>query len=265
MKIYILTDLEGVGGVVLPDQTMPGGPLYAEARHLLTQEVNAAVEGALAGGAAEIVVRDGHGANAGYNFIFDDLHPGAEYLMGSPTDSYLSELAEGGFDAVFQLGAHAMAGTMHGVLEHTQSSAAWEEMRVNGRPMSEMGFCAAIAGELGVPCLLVTGDQAVCDEARELLGPEVELVVTKVGLSRTCAIMKSPRVVRDLIRERAQTAMGKIGKVKPLDIGRPVEIVLRLKHVNLADGHKCAGKRRLDSRTIAVTGRTAREAFDNLS
>jgi D-amino peptidase len=264
MKIYILTDLEGVGGVVLSEQTQPGSPLYAEARHLLTQEVNAAVEGALAGGATEVLVRDGHGANAGYNFIFDDLHPGAQYMMGSPTDSYLNELDES-FDGIFQLGAHAMAGTMHGVLEHTQSSLAWEEMRVNGRAMSEMGFCAAIAGEAGVPCLLVTGDQAVCDEARELLGPEVELAVTKFGLSRHCAIMKSPKVVRDLIREGARAAMGKIGKVKPLDIGRPVEIIVRFKHVYMADGRKCAGKRRLDSRTIAVTGKTAREAFDNLS
>jgi len=264
MKIYILTDLEGVGGVVLGQQIEPGGSLYAEARHLLTQEVNAAVEGALAGGATEVLVRDGHGANSGYNFIFNELHPGAEYMMGSPTESYLDEIDES-FDGVFQLGAHAMAGTMHAVLEHTQSSQAWEEMRVNGRPMSEMGFCAAMAGELGVPCLLVTGDQAVCDEARDLLGPEVDVAVTKVGLSRHCAIMKPPKVVRDLIRERARAAMGKIGKVKPLDIGRPVEIILRFKHVYMADGHKCAGKRRLDSRTIAVTGSTAREAFDNLS
>ena len=264
MKIYILTDLEGVGGVALNDQTAPGSALYQEARHLLTQEVNAAVEGAIAGGATEILVRDGHGANGGYNFLFNDLHAGASYMMGSPTDSYLSELDES-FDALFQLGAHPMAGTMHGVLEHTQSSQAWEEMRVNGRPMGEMGFAAAIGGEMGVPCVFVSGDQAVCEEARELLGPQVELAVTKVGLSRHCAIMKSPAVVRDLIRAGARAAMGKIGKVKPLDVGRPVEIIVRFKHVYLADGHKHAGKRRLDARTIVVTGASAREAFDNLS
>ncbi|UCH35252.1 MAG: M55 family metallopeptidase [Armatimonadota bacterium] len=264
MKIYILTDLEGVGGVCLTQHVEAGGALYQEARHLLTQEVNAAVQGAIEGGATEILVRDGHGANGGYNLIFDDLHDGALYMMGSPTDSYLSELDDS-FDAMFQLGMHPMAGTMHGVLEHTQSSAAWEEMRANGRPMSEMSFCAAIAGEMGVPCVLVTGDQAVCDEAREVLGPEVELVVTKVGLSRHCAIMKPAAVVREMIREGAHAAMGKVGKVTPLDIGKPVEIAVRFKHVYMADGHKCAGKRRLDSRTIAVTGNTAREAFDNLA
>ena len=264
MRIYMVTDLEGVGGVVLPEQTQPGHPLYQEARHLLTQEVNAAVEGALAGGATYILVRDGHGANAGYNFIFDELHEGAEYMMGSPTDSYLSEV-NSSYDGMFQLGAHAMAGTMHGVLEHTQSSVAWQEMCMNGRPMGEVGLCAAVAGQEGVPCLLVTGDQAVCDQARELLGPEVEVAVTKQGLSRTCAVMKSPAVARDLIRERAKAAMSKIGKVKPLDVGTPVEIRLQFKHVYMADGRKCAGKRRLDSRTIAVTGATPREAFDNLS
>jgi len=263
MKVYILTDLEGVGGVALDSQTDGSTGLYQEARRLLTQEVNAAIEGAFAGGATEILVRDGHGANGGYNFVFEELHDGALYMMGSPTDSYLDEL-DGSFDAVFQIGAHAMAGTMHAVLEHTQSSYAWEEMRVNGRPMSEMGFCAAIAGQEGVPCVFVSGDQAVCEEALALLGPEIELAVTKTGLSRNCAIMKPPKVVRRLIRERAQAAMGKIGKVKPLEVGKPVEIVLRVKHVQLADGHKHAGKRRLDSRTIVVTGATCREAFDNL-
>jgi len=264
MKIYMVTDLEGVGGVVLKEQTQPPEPLYQEARHLLTQEVNAAVEGALEGGATEILVRDGHGANGGYNFIFDQLHEGALYMMGSPTDSYLDEVDDS-FDAIFQIGAHAMAGTLHGVLEHTQSSVAWDEMRVNGRPMGEMGFCAAVAGQHGVPCALVTGDQAVCDEARDLLGPEVEVAVTKVGLSRTCAITKSPAAVRSLIRERARAAMAKIDKVEPLDIGSPVEIVLRFKHVSNADGYKCANKRRLDSKTIMVTGKTPREAFDNLA
>jgi len=77
--------------------------------------------------------------------------------------------------------------------------------------------------------------------------------------------MKAPGPIRKLIRERARAAMAKVGKVKPLDIGRPVEIVLRFKHVSLADGLKCAGKRRLDARTIAVRGSTCREAFDNLS
>jgi D-amino peptidase len=138
-------------------------------------------------------------------------------------------------------------------------------MLVNGRPMGEMGLAAAIAGELGVPCVLVTGDQAVCDEARALLGPEVEVAVTKVGFSRNCARMKTPGLVCNVIRERARAAMGKIGKVRPLDIGRPVEVVLRFKHVHLADGLKHAGKRRVDAKTIAVTGDTAREAFANLT
>jgi len=183
--------------------------------------------------------------------------------MGSPQDTYLAELDES-FDGMFQIGAHAMAGTMHAVLEHTYSGDR-EQYLINGRAMGEMGVCGAIAGELGVPTLLVSGDQAVCDEARELLGPEVEVAVTKVGLGRHSARMRSPTRVRTLIRERACAATAKVGKVKPLDIGKPVEIVLRFKHVHLADGLKCAGKRRLDAKTIAVRGETAREAFHNLS
>ena len=105
----------------------------------------------------------------------------------------------------------------------------------------------------------------MCDGARELIGPEIEVAVTKIGLSRNCARMQAPGPIRQLIRERAHAAMAKVGKVKPLDVGRPVEIVLRVKHVSLADGPKGAGKRRLDARTIAVRGSTCREAFDNLS
>lgn len=264
MKIYILTDLEGVCGVVHDAQTVPGSPLYENARRWLTHEVNAAIEGALEGGATEIIVRDGHGANGGYNFVLDELHDAAEYVMGAPQDIYLEEL-DGSFDGVFQIGAHAMAGTARAVLEHTQSSQAWEEMRVNGQPMGEMGFFAAIAGELGVPCVLVTGDQAVCQEARALIGPEVEVAMTKVGFGRHCARMRTPKVTCDLIRYRARAAMGKIGVVKPVDIGKPVEITLRFKHMEGADGLKCAGKRRIDAKTIAVRGETAREAFQNLS
>jgi D-amino peptidase len=263
MRVYVLTDLEGVGGVALEEQTRSGRSLYDDARRLQALEVNAAVEGAIAGGATEILVHDAHGS-VGYNFLFNELHPGAQYLFGGDTDTYLAAL-DGSFDGLLLLGMHAMAATMHAVLEHTWAPSAWQEMRINGRPMGEVGLMAAVAGDSGVPTLLVTGDQAVCDEARELLGSEVEVVVTKFGLSRHCAIMKSPKVVRDLIREGARAAMGKVGKVKPLDIGRPVEITLRFKHVYLADGQKCAGKRRLDSRTIAVTGTTAREAFDNVS
>lgn len=263
MRIYILTDLEGVGGVVHDAQTVPGSPLYEDARRLLTHEVNAAIEGALEGGASEIVVRDGHGANGGYNFVFEELHPAAEYIMGAPQETYLEELDDT-FDGIFQVGVHAQAGTPRGVLEHTMASPAWAEMRVNGRVMGEMGFAAALAGEAGVPCVLVTGDQAVCDEARALLGRGLQVAVTKVGYSRNCARMKPPAVVCGLIRERARAAMGKIGKVKPLNVGQPVEIVLRFKHVSLADGYKHAGKRRLDPYTIAIRGRTAREAFGNL-
>jgi D-amino peptidase len=263
MKIYIITDIEGVGGVVLDQQTRPGSPLFDEARQLQTSEVNAAIEGGLEGGATAIIVHDAHGS-VGYNFLFDKLHPGAQYLFGADTDTYLAAL-DGSFDGLFLLGMHAMAGTRRAVLEHTWSPSAWDEMRINGRAMGEIGLMAAIAGEEGVPTLLVTGDQAVHDETRELLGPDIETAVTKIGVSRHCAIMKPPGQVRSLIRESARAAVGKIGKVKALDIGRPAEITIRYKHVSMADGRRCAGKRRIDARTIAVNGATVRQAFDNLS
>jgi len=263
MKLCVITDLEGVAGVVLDEQTRFGNPLYDEARRLQTHEVNAAVEGALEGGATEIVIHDAHGS-IGYNFLFDELHRGAHYLFGADTDTYLPAL-DATCSGLFLLGMHAMAGTRHAVLEHTWAPTAWQEMRINGRPMGEIGLMAAIAGETGVPTLLVTGDQAVHEEARALLGPEVETAVTKTGFSRHCAVMKPAGVVRREIREAARAAASKAGRVEPLDVGRPAEIAIRYKHVSMADGHTCAVKRRIDAYTIAVTGATVREAFDNLS
>jgi D-amino peptidase len=263
VKLYVITDLEGVAGIVLDEQTRFGSPLYDEARRLQTREINAAVEGALEGGATEIIVHDAHGS-IGYNFLFDELHPRAEYLFGADTDTYLGAL-DRSFDGLFLLGMHSMAGTMHAVLEHTWAPTAWDEMRINGRAMGEIGLMAAVAGEVGVPTLFVTGDQAVHDEARDLLGANIETVVTKRGLSRHCAIMKPAGVVRRLIREAARAAVGKAHHVEPFAIEPPVEIMIRYKHVSMADGHKCAGKRRVDARTVAVSGSTVRDAFDNRS
>ena len=263
MKIYMVTDLEGVGGVVRNEQTTGEGAEYEVARSLLTKEVNAAIQGALDGGADEVLVLDGHGARGAYNFIYEELHPEAEYIMGAPWEVYLPGL-DASCHGCFFVGFHPMAGTRLGVLDHTMSAVAWQQMTINGQPMGELGLCAAVAGHYDVPVVLVTGDQAACDEARALLGEQVETVATKVGLSRNSARMRHPAKVRREIEENAKAAMGKIKKVKPLKIAGPVEIRVTYGQTRHADGPKGAGKERVDATTVAYRGADIIEAVRNL-
>jgi D-amino peptidase len=67
MRVHVISDMEGVAGIVKGDQVDGGkaGPLFEEGRRLYTEEINAAVRGARAAGATEIVVMDCHGAGGG--------------------------------------------------------------------------------------------------------------------------------------------------------------------------------------------------------
>src|SRR5881398_2931310 len=123
MKVHVISDMEGVAGIVKWEQTRGGDPLYEEGRKLYTQEINAAVRGARAAGATEIVVMDCHGAGAGWTFnslVPDDLDPACEYVVQDHWTEY-TELLESGCDAALFVGMHAMAGAAGGVLSHTVS------------------------------------------------------------------------------------------------------------------------------------------------
>ncbi|HEY3298506.1 MAG TPA: M55 family metallopeptidase [Armatimonadota bacterium] len=263
MKIYILTDLEGVNGVVHPDQTDIIGPGYEKAREWLTLEVNAAVQGAVDGGATEVLVVDGHGMNNACNMVYDKLHKAATYIQGSPWSEYLQSL-DSSFDGMFQIGAHAMAGTPAAVLEHTMSAASWVEMRLNGKPTGEIGLIAAIAGQFGVPFVMVSGDDKACAESAALV-PDVECAVVKRGISRHCADMLSMNDAHALIREKARQSMRKLKIIKPVVVDSPVEIEVFYLRTHEVDAIiEREGVRKIDSRKVVYTGKNVIEAFDHV-
>src|SRR5881392_819267 len=223
-----MSDIEGVAGIVKWGQTGGDQPLYHEARKLYTEEINAAVRGAKAAGATEIVVMDCHGAGGDYTFnslLPDLLDPDCEFVVQSEWTEY-TEFLEQGCDAALFVGMHAMAGTPDGVMSHTVSGQAWRSLRFNGTPVGETGINAALCGHWGVPVLLVTGDRAVCREAEELLGDGVTTVEVKQGLGRFSARMKTPREARELIEEGAKKALSDLSAVPPYDPGRPCEIAI---------------------------------------
>src|SRR5881409_2093795 len=182
MKVHVISDMEGVSGIVKWQQTTGGDPMYEEGRRLYTEEINAAIRGAKGAGATEIVVMDCHGAGEGYTFnslLPEELDPACEYVVQQEWTEYTAFL-ESGCDAALFVGMHAMAGTADGVLSHTVSGQAWQSLRFNGTLVGETGINAALCGHWGVPVLLVTGDRAVCREAEELLGDGVTTAEVKV-------------------------------------------------------------------------------------
>ena len=260
MRIYILTDMEGVGGVINRSQVFSGQPGYEKTREWLTLEVNAAVEGALEGGAKEILVLDGHGANSACNLLYEKLHEGAQYIQGVPWAEYLQSL-DSSFDGMFHIGAHAMAGTRGAVLEHTMSSETWVEMLVNGSPMGEIGLCAAAAGHFDVPFVMVSGDDKACREAEELV-PGIECAVVKEGISRHCAKLLPMPVVHNLIREKARLALTGAKSIRPFTVDSPVEIQIEYFRNDLVDAiAEREGVRKVGARKVLYTGRDIIEAF----
>ncbi len=232
MKIYISADLEGVGGVTGFEQTgEEGKDDFLRARQYMTAEVNAAIEGALEGGATELVVNDAHSGMR--NLIPDRLHPVARLVSGSPKPLGMMEGIEAGFEGAFFLGYHARGGAP-GVLNHTYAGRVVSGVRLNGMTVGEVGLNAALAGYLGVPVLLVSGDAEVVREAGELLG-EVVGVAVKEPLGQYAARCLHPDRAREAIREGARRALEKRSRIRPFNLGKPVRLEITFTQTGMAD------------------------------
>jgi D-amino peptidase len=228
MKVFIVSDMEGVAGIVKWQQVDGNEEKrsYHEGRKLYTEEINAAVRGAKSAGAKEIVVMDCHGAGGEWTFnslVPEQLDPSCEYVVQNDWTEY-TELLEQGCDAALFVAMHAKAGTPDGVLSHTVSGQAWRDLQFNGVSVGETGINAALCGQWGCPVLLVTGDEAVCKEATALLGEGLTTVAVKRGLGRFSARQLTPLKARELIEEGAKRALKDLAAVKPYDPGRPSEI-----------------------------------------
>ncbi|MBC7224098.1 MAG: M55 family metallopeptidase [Anaerolineae bacterium] len=204
MKVFISADMEGISGVVAGQQTGPEGKEYERARKLMTAEVNAAVEGALAAGAEAIVVNDAHGSMR--NILIEELNPAARLISGWPKPLSMMQGIDEGFDAAFFVGYHAQAGTAHSILDHTYAGIVYQ-VHLNGRPMGETGLNAALAGYFGVPVVLLTGDRLVVEEGRALLGPALQGVAVKESYGRVAAKCLPPSLAQERIRAAAQAAL----------------------------------------------------------
>ncbi|MEA2505722.1 MAG: D-amino peptidase [Actinomycetota bacterium] len=240
MRVFIISDMEGVAGITRWEQVSANEKGYEEGRRLYTEEINAAVRGAHDGGATEVVVMDCHGAGNGWSFnslIPDLLDDRCEWVVQHDWTEYTGFLEEG-CDAALFVAMHAMAGTADGVLSHTVSGTQWRNLRFNGKLVGETGINAALCGMWDCPVLLVSGDRATCNEATELLGGGITTVCIKKGIGRFSARHIPPRRARAMIEAGAKEALADLGAVEPYRLESPCEIEVELASSDLTDEYQ---------------------------
>jgi D-amino peptidase len=225
LRVFISVDMEGISGIVNPEETGSAGPDYGYFRRLMSQEANAAVLGAFDAGATEVVVRDSHGSAR--NILPDLLDPRARLIRdwsGGP--KVMMEGIDDSFDAVVFIGYHARAGTTDAIIDHT-STGNVVDFAINGRSLPEAGYNALMAGYYRVPVVFVAGDQAICDQVTELFG-EVATFATKQGIG-AASLGLHPEVAQEGIRAGVAEAVRDRGRYRPFTMTAPYTLVLKLK------------------------------------
>ncbi|HOX07118.1 MAG TPA: M55 family metallopeptidase [Planctomycetota bacterium] len=255
-KIYVVADMPGTSGICAAEQCRWGHFLWREARAHLASDVNAAIEGAFAGGADEVVVCDAHGGAC--NLPMERMDPRAMYEPANREELLPGLSAE--FAGLFVVGAHAMAGAVEAFMCHTVDAETWFRYRLAGRECGEIGMWAAWAGHHGVPLLLVTGDAAACREAEEF-APGVALAAVKEAVAWDRARTLHPVEGRARIAAACRRAMEQIGRIEPTLIDMPNEAELEYVRCEFAD--EAAGRQGAE-RTGPRTVRRALESIMDL-
>ena len=256
-KVFIISDLEGVDGIFNFDlQCIPyQSARYHESQKLLTGEVNAAVDGLLAGGATEVVVLDGHAG--GRNLSTLDIHPKARLLVGTPISPTLE--LDSSYAALVFIGLHGMAGAKNAILPH---SYTWDiqNIWVNGRLTGEIGGRTLLAGASGVPAIMLSGDRAACEEFRNLV-PEGEWAEVKSGVSGAAGYSLPHDAACALIREKSRRAIERLAASKPYRITGPVEVKVEF----TTEAHRTftprPGIEQVDARTWVFRGKDILDAW----
>ena len=264
LKVFISADMEGISGIVHGDQTTPGTPEYTDGRKWMAEDVNAAVAGALEAGATEVVVNDSHGSMRNINP--DDLHPRAILISGSPKPLSMMQGIDASFAACLFIGYHAKAGTEDAILDHTISGSVVRAIKVNGVELPELGLNAAIAGYYGIPVIFISGDTAVCRQAREVLGKDVVAVAVKEAFGRLAAKLVPMAEARRMITAGVKDALAEIGKIKPFKMAAPFRFELGYHVSAQADmgAMLLPNVKRQDARTLVFTADDFIDGFRTL-
>jgi D-amino peptidase len=262
VKVLISADMEGTCGVsswvdVSPPEYADGSePVsserYVRAQHRMTAEVNAAIEGALEGGADEVIVNDSHDGMR--NLIQEELHESCRFITGNDKPLGMMQGVDlEGIGCAFFTGYHAKAGTPGGPLAHTWSG--WvQDVRFDGRSTGEFGLNAAVAGAFGVPITLIAGDEKAVAQTIDWVGKQCVGVVVKEGLSTYSALHVHPKRAQQLIREGARQAVKNAADARPYVLAKGATVEVEFDHQARADhAARVPTIERIGERTVAFT------------
>jgi len=236
MKILIAADMEGITGVVHWDQVNPDHSEYKRFRKLMTEDVNAAVRGAFAGGATSVVVTDGH--FNGRNILIEELDSRATLNSGSPAPLSMVNGVDDGVDGVMFIGYHGRMGAVNAILDHTWSDERVSGLWINDRAFGEAGLNGAVCGHFDVPIIMASGDQTLCAEVREFFGNAIETAQVKKAMSRMSAECLPPAQTAKLIEEVAKRALINLKSKKapkPFKISKPIKMTVEFVQSDMAD------------------------------
>jgi len=230
MKVYISYEVAGAMCVASPVAKSD-----ERTRRIVTDEVNAAIQGAAGAGADEFLVNTGC-PDCDY-IDLDRIDPRAEVIVGMwKPDQTMAGIDES-FGALFVMSMHAKARTPRAVCAHSWDLDIYD-YRVNGRSIGELGMAAYFAADYGVPTALVSGDAATCREAVELLG-DVEVAPTKESLSWISARCPHPIKVLSRISQAAGRAISRLGSIRPPRLDKPVVVEIDFTKPHLVDWWTC--------------------------
>ncbi len=263
MRILIAADMEGITGVVNFDQVTPTHAEYDRFRRLMTADVNAAVRGAFAAGADDVIVSDGHWD--GTNILLEHLDPRARLNSGTPRPYSMIE----GIDGVLFVGYHARAGSQNAILDHT-----WSSSRVNNlwltpaggsaQAMGEIGLNGAVCGHFGAPVVMISGDQTACAEAAALF-PGIVCAVVKQAKGRNAAECLHPTASAELIEQCAARGVDHLlSEVppRPFRLEPPITVTVEFVKSEMADAASLMpGAQRAEGRCVTFVARDMPEAY----
>jgi D-amino peptidase len=266
MNVYVSVDIEGISGVVHADMMAPGEREYDRGRRLMTADANAVIEGLVQAGATYILVNDSHGPMR--NLLIEELNPAAHLISGTGDAKKACQLEgadEGTFDAAVLVGYHAMAKARPAIHPHTIAGIAVAELRINERPVGETGLNAAVLASLGIPTVMVSGDQTTTAEARAFLGDTIKTVTVKQARGRNAAICRPLTATKPELTAAAAMALAARQEIPLYEPERPWRLELDLNTLVQAErASRVAGVERIAPQSFLIGGATAWDQYTTL-
>ncbi len=254
MKVYISVDIEGITGLVSWSHcSRPDGSSYdfPYARRMMSHDLNAAIRGVRAAGATEVVIKDSHGNSK--NLLIEDLEPGVELISGHGAGrDGMMEGIDASFDAALLVGYHARAGTQAGIMEHTITGGE-HRIWVNGAECGEIGLSLGVASRYGVPLVMISSDEAGCDEASVLVSG-IATAPVKKGFGRYMGKLLHPSVTGPMIENAAADGVRRASAIGTRPFAEPTSVRVEFNRAESADmASKLLPVSRVDAYTVEST------------